>query len=273
MGHYIQVEENVKIFVEDVGEGQPVVLIHGWPLNSKAFEAQVSELASNGFRFIGIDLRGYGKSDKPWSGYDYDTAASDVKAVVDQLGLKNFVLGGFSMGAPIAIRYLSKYGQENVDKLWLMGPAAPLFTQREDFKIGMKPEEVDDIIKQLKEDRPAFLGQFADMFFEQKKSPEFIHWFQLLGLEAGAHSTINSAIALRDEDLRDELSTITIPTAIFHGKKDQVCPYELGEHLEKEIPNSVLVPFKESGHGMNGDEPERFNSEMIRFLQSTNVKG
>src|SRR5690606_29514682 len=134
------------------------------------------------------------------------------------LGLENFVLAGFSMGGPIAIRYLTKFGQQNVNKLLLMGAAAPLFTQREDFKIGLKPEEVDDIIKQLKEDRPAFLAEFADMFFEQKKSPEFIHWFQLLGLEAGAHSTINSAIALRDEDLRDELAGITVPTAIFHGK-------------------------------------------------------
>lgn len=272
MGHYIEVEKNVNIYAEDIGAGQPVVFIHGWPLNSKAFESQVSELASNGFRFIGIDLRGYGKSDKPWSGYDYDTAASDVKAVVDHLGLENFVLAGFSMGGPIAIRYITKYGQQNIDKLWLLGAAAPLFTQREDFKVGLKPEEVDDIIKQLKEDRPAFLAQFADMFFEQKKSPEFIHWFQLLGLEAGAHSTINSAIALRDEDLRGELAGITVPTAIFHGKKDEICPYELGEHLDKEITNSVLVPFDYSGHGMNADEPERFNTEMIRFLKSTGVK-
>lgn len=272
MGHFIEVEKNVKIHVEDIGSGQPVVFLHGWPLNSRAFEYQTSILAQNGFRFIGIDLRGYGKSDKPWSGYDYDTAASDVKAVVDQLQLENFVLAGFSMGGPIAIRYLTKYGQANVNKLLLMGAAAPLFTQRDDFKVGMKTKEVDDIIKQIKEDRPAFLADFADMFFEQKKSKEFLHWFQVLGLEAGAHSTINSAIALRDEDLRGELTGITVPTAIFHGKKDQICPYELGEILEKQIPNSVLVPFKDSGHGMNGDEPERFNTELIRFLQSSGVQ-
>jgi non-heme chloroperoxidase len=272
LGHYIEVEAGVKIFVEDIGEGQPVVFIHGWPLNSKSFEMQANELALNGFRFIGIDLRGFGKSDKPWSGYDYDTQASDVKAVIDHLGLENFVLGGFSMGGPIAIRYLTKYGQQGVDKLLLMGAAAPLFTQRDDFTINMKPEEVDDIIEQIKQDRPAFLAQFADMFFEQKKSKEFLHWFQLLGLEAGAHSTINAAIALRDEDLRGELAGITVSTAIFHGQKDQICAYELGEEMEKQIPNSVLVPFKDSGHGINGDEPERFNTEMISFLRSSGVK-
>lgn len=272
MGHYITVEDNIKIFVEDIGFGQPVVFIHGWPLNNKAFESQVGELAVNGFRFIGIDLRGYGKSDKPWSGYDYDTAAKDVKAVVDHLKLENFVLAGFSMGGPIAIRYITKFGQENIDKLLLLAAAAPLFTQRNDFKYNLESKDVDDIITKIKEDRPAFLSEFADMFFEQKHSPEFLQWFQMLGLEAGAHSTVNSAIALRDEDLRDELAGITLPTAIFHGKKDQICAYALGEELEKQIPNSVLVPFNYSGHGINADEPERFNTELIRFLKSTGVK-
>lgn len=268
MGHYIEVEAGVNVFVEDIGTGQPVVFIHGWPLNSRSFEMQANELALQGFRFIGIDLRGFGKSDKPWSGYSYDAQASDVKAVIDHLGLENFVLGGFSMGGPIAIRYLTKYGAQGVDKLLLMGAAAPLFTQREDFSINLKPEEVDDIIEQIKTDRPAFLAQFADMFFEQEKSPEFLRWFQLLGLEAGAHSTINAAIALKDEDLRDELAGISVPTTIFHGKKDQICAYELGEELEKQIPNSVLVPFENSGHGINGDEPERFNTELLNFLKS-----
>lgn len=272
MGHYVEVEDGVKVYVEDIGSGQPVVFIHGWPLNHKSFEGQVSELAQNGFRFIGIDLRGYGKSDKPWSGYDYDTAAKDVKAVVDHLNLENFVLAGFSMGGPIAIRYITKFGQENIDKLLLLSAAAPLFTQREDFKHNMKPKEMDAIILQIKEDRPAFLSKFAVMFFEQKKSPEFLLWFQSLGLEAALHSTINSAISLRDEDLRDELAGITVPTAIFHGEKDKICDFVLGEEMKKGIPNSVLVPFKHSGHGINADEPERFNTELISFLKSSGIK-
>lgn len=267
MGHYVEVESGVKVFVEDVGIGQPVVFIHGWPLNNKSFEMQISEVVQAGFRYIGIDLRGYGKSDKPWSGYDYTTQAADVKAVVDHLGLEQIVLAGFSMGGPIAIRYLTKYGTEGVDKLLLMGAAAPLFTQRDDFNIGMQPAEVDDIIAQIQKDRPAFLAQFADMFFEQEKSEEFLKWFQQLGLEAAAHSTIHSAIALRDEDLRDELAGISLPTAVFHGQKDQICPYELGEELERQIPNAYLVPFADSGHGINGDEPDKFNEELVRFLK------
>ncbi|MDN7242143.1 alpha/beta hydrolase [Planococcus sp. N028] len=272
MGHYIEVESGVKVYVEDIGTGQPVVFIHGWPLNSKSFEMQANELALQGFRFIGIDLRGFGKSDKPWTGYDYDTQASDVKAVVDHLGLENFVLAGFSMGGAIAIRYMSKFGGQGVDKLMLMGAAAPLFTQRDDFEINLKPEEVDGIIEQIKKDRPAFLAQFADMFFEQEQSPEFLHWFQMLGLEAAAHSTINAAVALKDEDLRSELAGISVPTTIFHGQKDQICAYALAEEMNKQIPNSVLVPFEQSGHGINGDEPEKFNTELVNVLNGSEVK-
>lgn len=272
MGHYIEVEDGVKIYAEDIGIGQPIIFIHGWPLNHKSFESQIGELAANGFRFIGIDLRGYGKSDRPWSGYDYNTAASDVKAVIDHLELENVVLAGFSMGAPIAIRYVTKYGEEGIDKLLLLSAAAPSFTQREDFKLNMQPKEMDAIIAQVKADRPAFMAVFANLFYEQKKSPQFLQWFQSLGLEAGSHSTVHSGISLRDEDLRDELAGISLPTAIFHGKKDQICAYGLGEELKKGIPNSVLVPFEKSGHGINDDEPEKFNTEMIRFLKSSGVK-
>ncbi|MFD1032453.1 alpha/beta fold hydrolase [Metaplanococcus flavidus] len=272
MGHYIEVEDGVKLFVEDIGAGQPFVFVHGWPLNHKTFEGEVSELAENGFRFIGIDQRGYGKSDRPWSSYDYDMAARDIKAVVDHLNLQNFVLAGFSMGGPIAIRYITKFGQENIDKLLLMSAAAPVFTRREDFKHNMPPKEMDLIIDQLKRDRPLFLSKFTDIFFEKKKSPEFQLWFRMVALEAALHSTINSAKALRDEDLRDELPGITVPTAIFHGEKDKICDFELGQEMEKGIPNSVLVPFKYSGHGIYVDEPERFKTEMISFLKSSGVK-
>lgn len=272
MGRYIEVEEGVKVYVEDIGEGQPFVFIHGWPLNHKTFEGQVSELAENGFRFIGIDQRGYGKSDRPWSRYDYDMAASDIKAVIDHLNLEKFVLAGFSMGGPIAIRYITKFGQENIDKLLLMSAAAPVFTQRDDFKHNMIPKEMDLIIEQIKRDRPLFLSKFTDLLFEKKKSPEFLLWFRMLGLEAAPHATIQSAMALRDEDLRGELPGITVPTAIFHGEKDKICDFALGQEMEKGIPNSVLVPFKYSGHGTYVDEPERFNTELIRFLKSAGIK-
>lgn len=268
MGHFIEVEKGVKVYAEDVGKGQPVVFIHGWPFNHKIFERQTTDLAQNGFRFIGIDLRGFGNSDTPWHGYDYDTAASDVKTIVDHLELDNFVLAGFSTGGAIAIRYLSKYGEQGIDKLLLMSTAA----SQKDFTNGAQALDVDEIIGQIKKDRPAFIANFAAKFFAQEKSAEFQNWFQSIALTCAVHSTIHSAAALRDENLTDELAGITLPTALFHGKHDQISPYKFGEELANKIPNAVLTTFDHSGHSLNMDEQDRFNSEMISFLTGSAAK-
>lgn len=266
MGHYIESSPGVKLFVEDLGAGQPVVFLHGWPLNHLTFESQMLALPEAGYRFIGVDMRGYGKSDKPYDGYDYDTMADDVYAIFKKLNLKDAVLAGFSMGGGIAVRYMSKHEGYGVSKLMLLSAAAPLFTKREDFPYGMKKEEVDQIIKKVIDDRPSFLNEFGGLFFHQKKSKEFMNWFQGLGLQAAGHSTIQSAIALRDEDLRSELDHIHVPTTIFHGKKDKICPFDLAEQLHKHISESTLVTFEHSGHGTLVDEPKKFNQELINFL-------
>lgn len=268
MSHLIEVEKGIHVYVEDIGEGQPVVFLHGWPLSNQSFEGQISTIAENGFRYIGVDLRGLGKSDRPWSTYDYDMAAADLNKVVSELGLSNFILGGFSMGGPIAIRYISKYGADQVKHLLLMGAAAPRFTQSEDFPYGMKKEEVDDIIQNLEQDRPGFINDFSGMFFAKDHSESFIKWFQSLALESSGHATIQYAKALRDEDLQAEVRALTIPTTLFHGQKDEICPVDLSKWLNKAISNSSLVIFEESGHGMNVDEKEKFNEELLKLLKS-----
>ncbi|WP_342528327.1 alpha/beta hydrolase [Chryseomicrobium sp. FSL W7-1435] len=268
MGKWIEVEQDVKVFVEDIGQGDPVVFIHGWPLSNQSFEGQISAIAENGFRYIGIDLRGLGKSDRPWSAYDYDMAASDLDKVVTSLGLTNFVLGGFSMGGPIAIRYITNFGADKVKHLLLMGAAAPRFTQTEGFEHGMKPEEVDDIIANIEKDRPGFINEFSGMFFAKDHSDSFIKWFQSLALESSAHGTIGYAKALRDEDLQQETKALTLPVTLFHGAKDEICPIELSHWMNEHIENSTLVTFEESGHGMYVDEKDKFNEELVKLLKS-----
>ncbi|MGG4488513.1 alpha/beta fold hydrolase [Metabacillus idriensis] len=267
MGHFIEVEKGVKLFAEDIGEGQPVVFLHGWPVNHKMFEYQLNELPEKGYRFIGIDLRGYGKSDRTKDGYDYDTMADDVKAVIDDLKLDNVVLAGFSMGGPIAVRYMARHEGHKVSKLMLLAAAAPLFTQRDDYPYGLSMEETDDIITNLQTDRPAMLAEFGKMFFESELSEEFKAWFHDLGLEASSYATIKSAEALRDEDGRSDLAKVNVPTAIFHGKKDQICPFEFTEAMSEGIQYSFVIPFENSGHGLFFDEKEKFNSELLRFLE------
>ncbi|WJE16947.1 alpha/beta hydrolase [Halobacillus sp. ACCC02827] len=267
MSHYIEVDHQVELYVEDIGEGQPIVFLHGWPLNHKMFEYQMNELPKQGYRFIGIDMRGFGKSDKPASGYDYDTLAHDVKTVTQYLQLKDFYLVGFSMGGPIAVRYATKYAGEELAHLILAGAAAPSFTKRDGYPYGMETEEVDELIEAIKNDRPAALKDFGSGFYHSELSVSFEEWFLGLGLEASAHGTIACAESLRDEDLRHELGQINVPTLLIHGKKDEICDFAFSEVMDQNIPDSTLVPFENSGHGMVYDEKEKFNQLLIDLLK------
>jgi pimeloyl-ACP methyl ester carboxylesterase len=269
MGRYVQVEPNVSIYVEDIGEGTPVIFLHGWPVNYKMFEYQLNVLPNQGIRAIAIDFRGYGKSDKPSTGYDYDRMADDVRAVIDELQLTDAVLAGFSMGGAIAVHYMARHAGHGVSKLALLSAAAPVFTQREGYPYGLTPAQLtEQIIEPIFADRPKLLETFGGMFFAKKHSRPFMDWFHALGMEASSYGTINSAIALRDEDLRGDLSSIQVPTAILHGKKDEICPFEFAEEMHKGIAGSQLIAFEESGHGAFYDELEKFNAELIRFIKS-----
>ncbi|MDG5472771.1 alpha/beta hydrolase [Jeotgalibacillus sp. ET6] len=267
MGHFIEVETGVKLFVEDIGEGQPVVFLHGWPVNHKMFEYQATELVKQGYRFIGIDLRGYGQSDRPATGYDYDRKADDVRAVVDYLQLENIVLAGFSMGGPIAARYMSRHKEYQVSKLMLLAPAAPRFTKTDHFPYGIEASEIDGMIASIQEDRPAFLDEFGKQFFHQEPSDPFKQWFGGLGLEASAHGTIQSAIALRDEDGLDDLPGISVPTLLLHGTEDEICPLDFSLYLAEHLADAELVKVENSGHGFIFEEKEKTNNEILTFLK------
>ncbi|GAF14792.1 LOW QUALITY PROTEIN: non-heme chloroperoxidase [Bacillus sp. JCM 19046] len=269
MAHRIEVEHGTHLFVEDIGSGQPVIFLHGWPVNHKMFEHQIATLPEQGFRFIGVDLRGYGQSDKPAHGYDYDRMADDLRVVIDKLDLKESVLCGFSMGGAIAIRYMAKHGGKGVSRLALMGAAAPVFTQRTDFEYGLPKENVDGLIDGAYADRANMLVDFGDLFFGKEPSEAFNGWFHSLGMELGPHATIESARTLRDEDLRNDLHTIAVPTAIMHGRNDQICPFELAEQMEKGIEDATIIPFEESGHSLFHDEPEKFNDVLLQFISES----
>lgn len=267
MGHYIEVERNVKLFVEDIGEGTPIVFIHGWPVNHKMFEYQFTQLPQEGYRCIGIDLRGFGKSDCSLKGYSYNRMADDIRTVIDELKLDDIILVGFSVGGAISIRYMAKHSGYKVSKLVLIGAAAPIFIQRSDYFFGKTLEEVSDNIKAIHTDRPKMVDDFGKNFLEKDVSAPFSSWLNGLGFEASAHGTIKLLESLRDEDLRDDLGKIQVSTAIFHGELDKICPFAFAEMMNKQIEFSKLIPFEESGHGLLFDEKEKFNHELLAFLK------
>jgi pimeloyl-ACP methyl ester carboxylesterase len=234
------------------------------------FEYQFTELPKHRCRCIGIDLRGFGDSDKPWDGYNYDTLSDDLKTVLDSLDVKNATLVGFSMGGAISIRYMARHHGARIEKLVLAGAAAPCFTKRPDFPFGIEKSAVDDLIRLTYQDRPAMLKAFGQIFFANpdKLSPEFKTWNLGLGLAASAYATIQCAVELRDADLRKDMASIKIPTLILHGVDDHVCTFDLAKRMHEAIKSSQLVQFEKAGHGFYYEERERFNSELVRFIGS-----
>jgi pimeloyl-ACP methyl ester carboxylesterase len=264
---YIEVEPNVRLHITDAGEGRPIVLIHGWPLSDEMFEYQYNSLIKNNFRAIGITLRGFGKSDKPYGEYDYNIHALDIKNVLSTLDINDAVLVGFSMGGSIAIHYVSKYNGAHVSKLALCGAAAPLWTQRNDFPYNLPQSAVDDLIKLNYKDRPKLLSDFAKIFSatEASLNEGIGSWLNGICLSASSYATAQCLIALRDTDLRSDLVKIKIPTVIMHGKKDKICSFDLAGQMKTGISGSHIVAFENSGHSMFLEETHKFNEELIKF--------
>lgn len=269
MGIFIRVERNVSLYAEDLNpEGEKTILfLHGWPANHNLFEYQFNELPPKGFRCVGLDTRGFGESDQPFSGYGYDRLADDVRTVIESMKLSNLTLVGHSMGGAIAVRYMARHSGYGVSKLVLAGAAVPSVTQRPDFPYGLPKEAVTDLINQTYADRPQMLQNFGQMFFFQNTTQPFMEWFLMMGLQAAGWATAKCAVTFRDETLFSDLPKIDVPTLILHGVHDRVCLFPLAQAMNRGIRNSRLVPFELSGHGLMWEEQDKFNRELAAFAE------
>ena len=271
MGYYVNVEPNVKVYVEDINPSgtKTILFIHGWPGNHNLFEYQFNQLPKMGYRCIGMDIRGFGLSDRPWTGYDYDRLSDDVKSVVDALKLQNITLGGHSTGGAICIRYMSRHKGYGVSKLALFAAAAPSLVQRPYFPFGLQKQTVINIIQGTYNDRPNMLRGFGNMIFYNPVSVPLSDWIFQLGLQAASWSTVAIANTwLDEEELFNDLKTINVPTLILHGINDQVCLYPLAIAQKNSIRNSKLVPFEACGHFLFYDQRDRFNKELVQFMEA-----
>lgn len=269
MGYYVSVEQKVRVYVEDVNpDGKKTILfIHGWPGSHKLFEYQFDELPKMGYRCIGIDTRGFGDSDKPWKGYDFNSLSDDLRCVIDALKLHDVTLVGHSNGGAIAVRYMARHKGHGISKLVLVAAVAPSLIKRPDFPYGLDKETVVQLIKETYADRPKMLQGFCDIFFYQHISKPFSDWFFQLGLQAAGWATAAIENDWIDEVLFSDLKEINSPTLIIHGIHDKVVPFELGEVQNKTIKNSRLIPFKYSGHGVFYDQKDKFNKELVEFIE------
>ena len=266
---YIEVEKNVKLHVTDLGEGQPIVLIHGWPLSDEMYEYQYQYLSRKGFRVIGITLRGFGKSDKPYGRYDFDVFSDDIKVVLEKLKIENAVLGGFSMGGAVVIHYVTKYNAAHISKLALFGAAAPSWRKRDGAPFGISEADGNGLVLQTMTARQDLIAGFGAAFpaKEGNISKNVEKWLENINLEASPYAITESIKALLNLDLRPQLSKISIPVAIFHGTQDKLCSFEFANELNKGIKNSRIIRFENSGHALFVEESEKFNTELEKFAK------
>lgn len=294
---FIEIKSNTFLHIRDWGEGKTIVFIPGWPLGHEMFEYQFTQLPHYGYRCIGISMRGFGKSSKPWGEYSYDIFADDLQSVLHDLDLTDVTLVGFSMGGAIALRYMARHNGERIANLVLCGAAAPSFTTRPGFPFGMEPGAVDSLIKLCYSDRAGLNADFGKLFFKDYTAitPQLLDWFQSLGMEASPHATGACLALLRDSDLREDIHSVKVPTTLFHGVHDLVCPFKLSEIMTlpteimpggevaiaagaEAIPavaepavggikGAKIIRFENSGHALFYEEREKFNVELINFIE------
>ena len=267
-------KEQVDIFYEDYGSGQPVILIHGWPLSRKSWEQQVWKIVEEGYRCISYDRRGFGTSSSPWDSYGYSALASDLNAIIEELDLKDAVIVGFSMGGGEVVRYLTDYGSSRIAKAALISSIIPLVKQKPDNPAGVPEEALDGIIDMLQKDRVGFLKEFSKGFynFDENKGKR-ISQAQLdydfnIASFASPRATIQAALAWMHTDFRPELKNVTVPTLIVHGDADATVPIETSAKQAHEgIKYSTLEVIKGAPHGLNVTHAEELNEILISFLK------
>lgn len=271
--------EEIQLSYKDYGEGRPVVLIHGWPLSKDMWEYQLEDLVNAGLRVIKYDRRGFGKSSKPWDGYDYDTLTEDLHAVIEQLDLRDAVLVGFSMGGGEAVRYINRYGTNRVSKLVLVSAVTPYLSRANNNPDGVDESVYADILRKIKEDRMAFLEDFGKKFFgvslvSHPVSTPLLEYYHMLAAQAAPRATTQCVIAFSQTDFRNDLEAINVPTLIIHGDDDKTVPIEASsERTARMIPESQYIVYNGAPHGLFYTHRNKLNQDLIEFCLAGARKG
>lgn len=262
----------VEIYYEDHGSGKPIVLIHGWPLSGRSWEAQVPALIEAGYRVITYDRRGFGWSSQPWSGYDYDTLAADLHGLITHLDLKNATLVGFSMGGGEVARYIATYGTERVAKAVFAGAVPPfLYKNTDNPEGGLDDATIAQFKAGVTTDRMAFLDTFTHGFFSAGGKPQVSEAQRVYARDIAAFAspkgTLDCIHAFSYTDFRADLAKFKLPTLVIHGDSDAIVPFEVsGARTHKAIAGSQLHVIKGAPHGFNLSHAAEFNKALLEFL-------
>ena len=273
---FITTSDSVDIFYKDWGAGQPVVLSHGWPLNSDSWESQQLYLASNGCRAIAHDRRGHGRSSQVWDGNDMDHYADDLSALIEVLDLRDVMLVGFSTGGGEVARYIGRHGTERLAKAVLVSAVPPFMLKTKDNPGGVPIDVFDGLRKDALADRSQFYRDLADgPFFGNNREgvqiargPRDALWRQ--GLQAGHRNAFESIEAFSATDFREDLAKFDVPTLVIHGDDDQIVPYEVGGKASAAlIDGAQLITYEGGPHGMTDTHKERLNDDLLACARAS----
>ncbi|KQP18500.1 bromoperoxidase [Pseudorhodoferax sp. Leaf267] len=265
----------VQLHVDDTGgTGRPVVLIHGWPLSAQAWESQTGALQAAGFRVVAYDRRGFGRSDKPASGYGYDELADDLARVLDERDLRDVTLVGFSMGGGEVARYIARHGESRLHSVVFAAAVPPYLMQGPDNPEGpLTPEKAQEMKAGLEQDRGAFFEQFTRDFFSAGGTLQVTEQQRQAAVALCHQSAQPAALACMESfgttDFRDDLEKVTVPTLVLHGDADAIVPVEgSGLRTHRAVAHSQLVTVPGAPHGLNVSHASAFNEALLAFLRN-----
>jgi non-heme chloroperoxidase len=268
-------KDAVHLHIEDSGgNGRPLVLIHGWPLSAEAWAAQVPVLKAAGYRVVAYDRRGFGRSDKPESSYSYDVLADDLQSVIDQCGLQDLTLVGFSMGGGEVARYIARHGELRLRSVVFAAAVPPYLMKTADNPDGpLTPEKAQEKKSGLEKDRDSYFDEFTQAFFSANSVLKVTEAQRKEAIKLCHQSAQYAALACMDSfsttDFRDDLKKVTVPTLVIHGEADAIVPFEgSGQRTHRAIAHSQLVTVKGAPHGLNVSHAQVFNDALLSFFQA-----
>lgn len=264
--------DGTEIYYKVMGEGQPVVLCHGWPLNADMWEYQAQHLADNGFKVVAYDRRGFGRSSQPWDGNDYDTFTEDLDQLIHELHLKDIILVGFSMGGGEVARYIGTHGTKRIAKAVLVAAVPPFLLKTDDNPGGVPKEVFAGFIAGITADRQKFFADFSPAFYGVPKGMEVgqatLDWTFGMAMMAGLKNTLDCVRAFGGTDFREDLDAFDVPTLVIHGDADLIVGIEVsGKQSAERIKGAVYKVYAGAPHGLFITHKDQLNADLLAFCR------
>lgn len=260
------------LYVKEQGHGRPVVLVHGWPLQADVWDHLGLCLAEAGLRAVAYDRRGFGRSDQPVDGYDYDAFSDDLEDVLAHQDARDATLIGVSMGGGEVARYLSRHGSGRIRNAVLIAPVVPMLVRTADHPEGVDPAVYQGVLQAIRNDRAAFFRKFFPGYYGTDQhsglvSEEVLQWSWNMAMQAGLAPTLACVKAFSSTDFRPDLKAMTLPLLLIHGKADNTVPMDItSREVARQLPHARLIEYEGHAHGLLASSKEQLAKDILAFI-------